>query len=71
MILTETEVQPVVDMPPSWPPVAHIVHKKDYPIKEGSIALCGAKLMGIDLRGMSVNQLCKECAAIRHRLLGL
>lgn len=38
-----------VEAPPCWPPLAHMTRKSDGPVREGILALCGAKLMGIDL----------------------
>ena len=58
-----TETEPVLaDAPPCWPPVAHIIHKKDQPAKEGTIALCGAKLMGLDLGRLNdAGNVCPKC----------
>jgi len=69
-VQTETFVQPeVVDAPTQWPPIAHIRDKRDGALKEGSMALCGAKLMGIELDGMAVNQVCKKCIEIARKEL--
>lgn len=65
--ITEVEVEPMTDeAPPSWPPLAHIIRKKDRPIKEGTIAICGAKLMGIDLGRLNEvsGKVCEKCEAI-------
>jgi len=63
---TETiiETEPVLDGPPSqWPPIAHIF-PKDEVLKKGSIAMCGAKLMGIDLGHLnSPGEVCEKCKA--------
>ena len=62
--MTETLVEAEIESPPDqWPPVAHIIHKKDMPAKEGTIALCGKKLMGIDLGNLrNANcPICKNC----------
>lgn len=61
---TETEVKTNQDAPDHWPPKAHIVHKKNLPLKKGTIALCGAKMMGIDLNGQDLKQVCKKCLEI-------
>lgn len=69
---TETDVQPDLgDAPPCWPPKAHIIRKKDQPAKEGTIALCGAKLMGIDLDNAAANQVCDKCVAIARKEMGV
>lgn len=70
---TEVETKPSVDgtVPPVWPPETHLLRKKDLPVKEGSIALCGAKLMGLDLRGTSVQNVCKKCLETRKRECGV
>lgn len=61
----EAEVEPLLDLPPShWPPVAHLIRREDHPPKEGTIALCGAKLMGIDLHKTNVGKVCDECKRI-------
>ncbi len=53
------------DSPPiSWPPKAHIIDKRGGPLVEGKLALCGAKMMGIDLEGMAVTAMCAECLEI-------
>ena len=47
---TEPVVEPLIgDAPPCWPPVQHIVRNEDRPVREGTIALCGEKLMGARL----------------------
>ncbi len=51
----------------SWPPKAHLIRREDHPPAEGTRALCGAKLMGIDLDGASVKQPCKKCVEIASR----
>lgn len=63
--MTDTLTKPKLsDAPPAcWPPVAHIVRKEDLPPREGSVALCGAKLMGIDLGGNVFKATCKQCLA--------
>jgi len=50
--------------PPCWPPVAHIIDKRTGELKEGKLALCGAKMMGIDLEGMAVQKVCPKCLKI-------
>lgn len=45
----QTKTKLTDDVVSCWPPEAHIIHKHDQPATKGTIALCGAKLMGIDL----------------------
>ncbi len=45
-----------------WPPLAHMIQREDVPAKEGTIALCGAKLMGITLPAGSTT--CKKCIEV-------
>jgi hypothetical protein len=66
--VTQTQVQTDVDIS-CWPPVSHIIHRKDMPPKEGTVALCGAKLMGIDLQGNVRKASCKKCLEIMRREL--
>jgi len=56
-----------------WPPKSHIIHKRDQPAREGTIALCGAKLMGIDLGNLkdATGIICDDCVAEFKRLSGL
>lgn len=70
--VTEPEVLPA-DAPPSWPPVQHIIANEDKPAKEGTIALCGAKLMGIDLGRLrdAQGEVCPKCVAEFKRRAGL
>lgn len=72
MVATETVTEPV-DAPPCWPPVQHIVHESDRPVREGTIALCGAKLMGIDLGRLreARGEVCSKCVAEFKRRAGL
>lgn len=66
--ITETIAEPTLEAPPaSWPPVAHIIRKKDYPPREGTIALCGAKLMGVDLKNMAADNVCGKCSEIMRK----
>lgn len=70
--ITEPEVEPMIDeVPPSWPPLAHLIRKEDQPVKEGTIALCGAKLMGVDLGSVNKasGKICEKCEAIFWREL--
>lgn len=50
-----------------WPPLAHIIHEHQKPAQEGTIALCGAKLMGLDLPN-DTKTLCKKCIKIADTL---
>ena len=64
--MTDTTTKPDLskDAPTQWPPKAHVIRREDHPPKEGTIALCGAKLMGIDLDNVSVNKICEKCLEI-------
>ncbi len=64
-----TETKPKLDDSglDQWPPLAHIIRKKDIPVKKGTIALCGAKLMGIELPNPS--KTCKKCIEIERKEL--
>lgn len=63
---TTTDTKPKLDDTiGQWPPMAHIERKSDGPLKEGKLALCGAKLMGIPLDDAS--QMCEKCIAIFKR----
>lgn len=68
--ITKPEVEPMTDdAPPVWPPVAHLIHKKDEPCKEGTIALCGAKLMGLDLGPINkLSKVCEKCVEVFRKL---
>ncbi len=57
---TETKPKTTDSPPANWPPKAHIVDKRT----DRKVALCGAKMMGIDLEGMAVDSVCKECLEI-------
>jgi hypothetical protein len=50
-----------------WPPLAHIERKSDGPLREGKLALCGAKLMGIPLD--DAHKVCEECIEIARKEL--
>lgn len=64
---TETETEETTSTGDVWPPVAHIVNKKG-PCKKGDKALCGATMMGIDLKGMHCPKVCQKCTEIAVRL---
>lgn len=69
--ITEPEVKPDLgDVPPTWPPVQHIIRNEDKPAREGTIALCGAKLMGIDLGRLrdAQGKVCGKCLKEFQRL---
>lgn len=71
---TAEAVAPLLgDAPPAWPPVQHIIHEADRPPREGTIALCGAKLMGIDLGRLrdARGEVCAKCVAEFRRLAGV
>jgi len=66
---TKTITKPTTEGPlAEWPPLAHLT--ADLPLRKGSIAFCGAKLMGIDLPDAS--KICTKCIKIaRQRISGL
>ena len=72
--ITEPEVKPSEPLD-QWPPVAHLIREKDRPAKEGTIAMCGAKLMGLDLgllgRDGARFKICSKCEEIARKELGL
>lgn len=53
-----------------WPPIAHYAADKrpDQTVEEGDLALCGAKLMGINLD--SAHKVCEECKRILRERYG-
>lgn len=66
----ETLTEPATADPLTcWPPKSHIVRKEDLPAKEGTVALCGAKLMGMDLQGNTLKAQCDKCQEIMRREL--
>jgi len=68
--MTQSLPKPVTDDPLTcWPPKAHIVRKEDLPVKESTIALCGAKLMGMDLKGDVQKANCEKCVKIMREEL--
>jgi hypothetical protein len=70
--ITKTEVEPMTDeAPPSWPPLAHIIRNEDRPAKEGTIAVCGTKLMGIDLGNLNnaSGKICGKCVEVLRKEL--
>ena len=68
---TELDTEPVLsDAPPCWPPLAHLIRLEDEPVKEGTIALCGKRLMGIDLgRLQDCPRVCAECVEVAIRIM--
>jgi hypothetical protein len=50
-----------------WPPLAHIARKRPGTVREGDIALCGAKLMGLNLN--DAHKVCEECIKIARQEL--
>lgn len=63
----ETKPELTEDVDTHWPPLAHLVEWENYPPKEGDIALCGAKLMGIGLQGTSGRKkVCSKCLEIQR-----
>jgi len=68
---TELDTKPMTSdgAPPQWPPLAHIERKSDGPLVEGKLALCGAKLMGIELN--DATKVCTKCVRIAKQELGL
>jgi len=51
-----------------WPPVAHLVERWQQPVKPGTIAICGAKLMGIDLERVEC-KVCGKCLEIARGMI--
>ena len=51
-----------------WPPEAHLVERWQQPVKEGTIAICGAKLMGIDLQHVDC-KVCEKCLEIARGMI--
>jgi hypothetical protein len=65
---TSIETKPQLGSPSDhWPPMAHIERKSDGPLREGKLALCGAKLMGIPLD--DAHKVCEECIEIARKEL--
>lgn len=56
---TETKLQDPCD---HWPPLAHIARTPPGTVKKGDEALCGAKLMGLDLD--DAHKVCEKCLEI-------
>ncbi len=69
MTQTVPETEQLDEVITQWPPKAHIVRLEDLPVKEGTIALCGAKLMGMDLKGNVLKAACGKCLEIMRREL--
>lgn len=65
----QTEVEEQVEVMDQWPPLAHLIRKEDEPVKKGTIALCGTKLMGITLPDGAAT--CKKCIEIAKAEMGL
>lgn len=66
-----TEPKPSLgDVDSHWPPVQHLIHKKDQPAKPGTLALCGKKLMGVDLGKFdpAKSKVCDDCRAVFERI---
>ena len=66
--LPVTDVEPSTEAPDCWPPLAHLIEKDQFPVKPGTVALCGARLMGIDLRNTDC-KVCARCVEIARRSL--
>jgi hypothetical protein len=66
---TETKPKPVLSdgTMNQWPPLAHIERKSAGPLREGKLALCGAKLMGIRLP--DATKVCEKCIEIARKEL--
>jgi hypothetical protein len=66
--MTKTDTKPVTSdgTISDWPPMAHIIRTAGGDVKEGDRALCGAKLMGIDLP--DATKVCKKCVEIAKRI---
>lgn len=67
-VQTDTDVEPTSEAPDCWPPLAHLVPPGiPLPVKPGTKALCGARLMGIDLRDAADCKVCERCLAVARR----
>lgn len=73
LMSTTTTIEPTTETKPSngdvldqWPPVQHLIDKKDRPAKPGTIALCGVKLMGMDLGKFdpAKSEVCPKCRKV-------
>jgi hypothetical protein len=65
---TSIETKPQLGSPSDhWPPLAHIERKSAGPLREGKLALCGAKLMGIPID--SAHKVCEQCIKIARQEL--
>ena len=64
---TDTETDASTEVPDIWPPKAHLA--LSFPVKPGDKALCGAKLMGIDLRNTPC-KICSACLLAAENLMG-
>lgn len=44
----------------------HIVRNEDKPVREGTLALCGEKLMGLDLGSLrtATGEVCAKCVDV-------
>lgn len=60
---TETKTKTDSGTGNQWPPLAHLC--REIPVKKGSLAICGAKLMGLDLP--NATKVCTKCIEIAHR----
>lgn len=60
---TKTDMPIDTEAPDCWPPLAHIFGGPGR-AKKGDRALCGVKLMGIDLDGAVNVKMCKRCLEI-------
>jgi hypothetical protein len=63
--ILDTETQLDDGTMSEWPPLAHIHDKREGKLKEGKLALCGAKLMGLDLP--DAVKVCEKCIEIAKR----
>lgn len=64
---TELDTEPAQsEAPPCWPPLAHLIRPEDRPVRKGSLALCGERLMGIDLEGTPC-KMCAKCVEIARK----
>ncbi len=61
---TNTVTDLSTEVPDVWPPLAHLILKR--PVKPGDRAICGAKLMGIDLDNTQC-KVCPKCVEIAWR----
>jgi len=63
---TEEQAEPTTkpETLDSWPPLTHLIRGD---VRPGKIALCGARMMGLDMAGTPYRDVCPKCKEIRAR----